>query len=556
MRHRWLALALLVLLRPAAAQPADLYRAMEASDTEAVGHAVAAVLRDAGAHLPPDLRWALQRFDAPVNSYEVSERTVHLSRIPTPPQAAAYWAAWSGLLTEGRWRPDAFFRDDAEAHRLAAFNQAVLAAHELGHALAYHYAVNPAFPDGNVNCQELMADRVAAGAVHTLAAADPRFAVLRARYVALIADLQAHIAPHLRVDAADPDDCDALRVELPGTVPVFIRYASAYFARQTALLGPPHAAPLPDVLRAHITDAFDAYRARVPAVPAAGPVRTLGETALLASEPFDDASDVELAVMLGADEPRHAAAFGADGLPVGLSLGPTAGDAPRLRLHAAQGDTRARHLAAAPASGLLLVQQAAVDADGALVALVLHADGDRPLRAHLLRVPVATKQPARVGPPLDLPAGTDAAALRLVAAPDGALAVVLPGRRWPVRADLSLGAEARDTSPWPGEPLALDARGRLVAADREAVGRLLPAGGEMWRMPGGSVLLRAGADGRAERVAGTGFDAAVDGPVHDASLRRVRALRADGCALRWLESDRPTDPLVLRASVSSGCDSP
>ncbi|MEL6614200.1 MAG: hypothetical protein AAFQ43_00605, partial [Bacteroidota bacterium] len=258
------------------ARPAEiLAAAMHSADVEAAGEAVAAVLLDAGLDLPDELSWSLQPFDRPINVYSSGYRMITISEMPTAAQTPRYWAAWSDLLTGGTWAPEAFFRDSTEARRLAAYNQAYIAAHELGHALAYRYAVNPRTDDGNTNCQELLADRVAAAVAHRLGRADARFRDLHARYLTLLDSFNAAIPDTSRYTMPPRSellaDCRSVHVDDVGPDPrSIVPYASAFFSRHVRLHEDSGPEPLAVLADSVFLPRLRAYDAEAP--EARGPV--------------------------------------------------------------------------------------------------------------------------------------------------------------------------------------------------------------------------------------------------------------------------------------------
>lgn len=259
-----------------AADPADLVEAIDRADTVRMTRLVAERFRHAGISINEGLVWRLQPFDETFNWYNVFTDTILIAEMPRAGETEAYWSGWSTLLTGDEWDWRSFFEDDDEALRLARFNQFFLAAHEYGHAVTYRYDPDHEKRwDGSINCREYLADRLAAAMLVELAGEHAAFGRLRDRYRALIAEINAHIAPADRYDppdfAAIEADCRIMDVRQP-TVSTMTPYASAFFARQTTLLAQ-DLPPLGDLHAAHLRPWWD--ERRLPDSGRAGAVTTL-----------------------------------------------------------------------------------------------------------------------------------------------------------------------------------------------------------------------------------------------------------------------------------------
>ncbi len=256
----------------------DLITGLETSDTGAVTSFVTEYYRDAGISVNETLTWEHQAFDEIVNWYNQNTEVIMLSNLPAnADEVAAYWQNWSKVLTQDKWAWRSFFKDDAEAALIANFNQFLLAAHEYGHALTYRF--DPGHEqrgDNEINCREYPADRLAAALLDELAEKDQRLADLRTRYRALIAEINANIAPEYRYDtptfAALDEDCTLLHVAQPTDDPLSMTpYASAFFVRQ-GLLQAQDLPPLAEIYEKHLLSHW--REARLPASGMAGPVTT------------------------------------------------------------------------------------------------------------------------------------------------------------------------------------------------------------------------------------------------------------------------------------------
>lgn len=235
--------------------PADLAAAVARGDTEAVTRGIVEAYGAAGAAGDDTLAWRLQPYDRVVNWYDTITNVITLSALPGDDEVAPYWANWKRTLTGGRWDWRAFFPDPAEARAMARFNQFVLAAHEYGHALAYRYDPDHVErANGEINCRELAADRLTAGLLEELAAADERFAHWRQRYGELAAAINAAIDPAVRYApvpySALDADCAVMHVVQPDAQ-TMTPYASAYFVRWQALLAT-DLPPLADLYKAYL----------------------------------------------------------------------------------------------------------------------------------------------------------------------------------------------------------------------------------------------------------------------------------------------------------------
>ena len=237
-----LLIALALAPLPAVAADLDaLYSELDSGNLRGAADHIVELYEEAGASWDPSVSWDIDTYTRMFNTYSYMYEAIDIGDIPGPDEVDDYWQNWSKLLTEGRWSPG-FFRDSGEARMLAAYNQFVLAAHEAGHVLKYRYDSNHfERHDYSVNCREFYADILAAGLLHGLSAADERFAKLQARYVALMADINAKVAPGLRyppvtLAALEADCATAMTVEQP-TPERMAAYASAYFVRQAVMIG-------------------------------------------------------------------------------------------------------------------------------------------------------------------------------------------------------------------------------------------------------------------------------------------------------------------------------
>lgn len=226
---------------PVRSQNTDtLLSILENADTQSLAEALTARFEAHGASLPEDLGWNFQKHTEVINFYRFRSRTVHLSRIPQRHQAESYWGNWSNVLTSERWQPDNFFESSDEAYLMAGYNQMLLAAHELGHAVANRYHVNPDPETTGLNCQEFFADRFASALASDLARESAAFDQLKQRYAALLIDINAHVADPGRYSIESLDlllnACGEIQLVNPTGSEDVAPYASAYFARMGRLL--------------------------------------------------------------------------------------------------------------------------------------------------------------------------------------------------------------------------------------------------------------------------------------------------------------------------------
>jgi hypothetical protein len=270
-----------------AADPADLWRALEAADDQAMASYVEAHYRDAGASLDDGLTWDFRPFDLIVNYYDHDQVVIILAAMPKDAQIDAYWQNWSKALTQDRWKPAAFFTDPTEARLLARYNQFVLAAHEYGHALSYRYDIDHLMRhDYSVNCREFYADRLAASLISEVSLKSAALSALQSRYVELMASLNAQVADKDRYAipslAGLEADCGSIDVAQPDETSM-APYASAFFERQRLLLaaGPP---PLSEIYEKFL---FPRLEAKLPPPSGlAGPVETMAELHELVALPL------------------------------------------------------------------------------------------------------------------------------------------------------------------------------------------------------------------------------------------------------------------------------
>ncbi len=266
--------ALAMLLAPlpaAAATPAEILAALAAADSPALADLVQQTYEGAGLSWDDRLVWRFESYDYTFNYFDPREQLIVLGSVPEAGEIEAYWLNWSRTLTGGRWVPAAFFTDPAEATALARFNQFIIALHEAAHAVTYRYDYgHVARHDYSVNCREFYADRLTAAALDDLAEAAGAFASLRTRYLALIADMDASIAPQLRHSipslAALEADCSLIDVAQP-TPESLEAYASAFFERHRLLLSV-DLPSLAEMAEAHLFPPLAAFMADMPHIPA------------------------------------------------------------------------------------------------------------------------------------------------------------------------------------------------------------------------------------------------------------------------------------------------
>lgn len=522
-------LAFVLLLSGCASLPPSppasgaLLRAMEASDVEAAGEAVADVLRVAGFDLPDDLGWKVQAFDEPINFYSAVDHDVTISHIPTPDQTSAYWRMWSDLLTGGTWHPDAFFRDSTEAHRLAAFNQAVLAAHELGHGLAYRYTVNPRTDDGNVNCQELVADRVAAAVLHELATEDVRIRRLRTRYLQLISAINTRVPEAHRYAMPSREvlltDCRSIEVAQPAGPADLVPYASAFFERHRLLYGRQEPESLETLADEVFLPPLREYLDHAPEAEGPVLVRTLGPLATAEYMLNDDLWWLlENHREWNMDEMTHesrAYAISPDGTPLLLAMESltrldTDSTSATLSLGHAAGSLRPRRWTFEPGEVLRLGSAVGLARDRAVaVVRTLRVDSVGTGGVRLLLV--GDSDGPRMGPQLDLSPDAHHPLFRL---PDGRITLATPRGLHPVElTTLTLGpseASSLDGLGPEADGLAISTTGPILA-ERSGLGVQYHDYGTMPVQPGGTVLLRAG-----RRIAGSSIPSTRDGTNPDA----------------------------------------
>lgn len=252
---------------------------MLTGDTRDMIDAVLARYADAGLSFNDRIAWQVESFTTIVSYYDHNERIISVGAMPNAGQVNAYWANWSRALTDGRWSPDGFFKSPEEAEQLARFNQFLIYAHEAGHALAFRYDYDHLQRhDYDINCREYYADRLSDALVLDMAREDPEIAALKDRYIALIASVNAGIAPDFRYTIPDvatlEANCAVISVAKP-TAETMQPYASAFFERQRLLLSDDRA-PLAKAARDYLIDKHAAVMAsgRAPET-AARTLRTL-----------------------------------------------------------------------------------------------------------------------------------------------------------------------------------------------------------------------------------------------------------------------------------------
>jgi len=223
-----------------AADLSQLRQALEAGDTPAMTEAVEALYQAAGISVDDRIVWALKPYTETFNYFSEMYVEIVLGSMPADSEVDHYWRNWSQTLTGARWQADDFFTDAAEATALARYNQFVLAAHEMAHAVTYRYDPSHFDRHGNsVNCREFYADRLTAALLQDVAAADAGLATLRTRYLALMASMNGAIAEgdryHIESLAQLVGNCESIAVSQP-TPDTLQPYASAFFERQRLLL--------------------------------------------------------------------------------------------------------------------------------------------------------------------------------------------------------------------------------------------------------------------------------------------------------------------------------
>lgn len=532
--------------------------AVEAGDTEAAVEAVQAVFEQSEVVFQPSFGWELKPYDEPLNFFDTLTKRVTLGRAPTAEQTAAYWQIYSDRLTGGAWSAGSFFRDAEEARRMASFNQAYLAAHEAGHALAYHYAVNPRWDVVSetpyvvsVHCQELLADRVAAAFLAEVIQSVPRAEAYRERYLELMASIDALIPIERRLQLASLDGCSEVPVLYPQDEATFQNYVSAFFARQRLLLSD-RQIELAEALREHFLWRRAAFVARAPDLPGAvvstlpeprgvqAPTSSRGRFPLLLdlqrSLLIDGVPDsiVEEGTAYGilADGRVHVVTSTAT-----LEVDTTSAEPPYAYTDLIT-DTDLRvdgetvQLPDLGPASLAVVQSAIALAEGDLLVLaaaVDAADPDIPTWLRLLRLrQQGSVWRADVGEPFPRSqnyARGDADIEDVLRQPDGTVFVERSGRLY--RVELATLAPIGDgeeiDSVW-GDLQALDAQGRRLSVLHDVVGRMRPDGGRMVRDNAGGIVIRSEQE-NAVTLAGSGLNAYRDGPGPLAHLGRVVAMR-------------------------------
>lgn len=570
-------LGILLLVGCSAPRPASSnlwLDAIEASDTETAVGAVRALLETSGADFSSAFGWNLAPYDEPLNHYDTVTGRVTLGRAPTAAQTAAYWQIYSDRLTGGTWRADAFFRDADEARRMASFNQAYLAAHEAGHALAYHYAVNPQWDRvgderfrTSVHCQELLADRIAAAVLHEVASMDPRAETYRMRYLELMASIDDAIPERQRVRLTSLDTCSETPVLHPQDEATFQRYVSAYFARQRLLLTQSAPAGLAKVLDEHIRWRRAAFVAEVPDLPGTR-VTTLPGTL---PEPTDFRGDFPSLLALARDlmvqhgeeteteKTGTAYALAVDGeVLVVTSASVMRLDTSSTEAPYANTDLTTRTTLTVDGdevllpdlgmSTMLVVQSATALAAEDVLALAavvdVHEDDEAwqlPDALQLLRIRRAGEVwQAEVGAPFPRTGGStvlgEAALDDVMLAPDGTVWVESAGHLYSVDLEALVPVgEGQTVNPAWGDLQALDAQGRRLSVRHDVVGSIVPNGGLMSRGDAGALVIRSGPEG-AVVLAGTGLRGDRDGPGARAHISRGLAIRAIGetvCLVDW-----------------------
>ncbi|GAB5536402.1 MAG: hypothetical protein Rubg2KO_26510 [Rubricoccaceae bacterium] len=559
--------------------------AVEAGNTEAAVDAVQAVFERAGVEFQAPFGWDLKPYDEPLNFYDTATKRVTLGQAPTASETSAYWKIYSDRLTAGAWRAEAFFASSDEARILASFNQAYLAAHEAGHALAYHYAVNPAWDVVSedpymvsVHCQELLADRVAAAFLSEVIQSVSRADAYRERYLELMASIDAQIPEERRLRLSSLDACSEIPVLHPQDEATFQSYVSAFFARQRLLLSDRQLegarSELAEVLDDHILWRRATFVADAPDLPGTR-VTTLSEprgfqapTSSRGGFPFLLEFERSLLVDIGPTydpivEEGTAYALLEDGrvhvvtstatlrIDSLSAMEPPYSNADLIAETTLHVDGEAARLPGLGSATMAVVQSAAALADGDLLALVAVVDAreeaeDAEVPSALLLIRLRRQGgvwQADVGEPFprsedyysegpgleDILCQPSGQRRQL----DGAVFVESAGSVYSVElATLMPTGEGQPINPMWGDLQALDSEGRRISVLHDVVGEMLPYGGRMGRHSAGGIVIRSDADG-AVTLAGSGLALHRDGLGSRAHIGWIAAMRAtdDGILL-------------------------
>ena len=450
---------------------------------------------------------------------------------------------------------------------MASFNQAYLAAHEAGHALAYHYAVNPAWDvvsedpyTVSVHCQELLADRVAAAVLHEAAASDPRADAYRERYLELMASIDAAIPERQRVRLSSLEACSEAPVLHPQDEATFQSYVSAFFERQRLLLSG-RQLELAEVLDEHILWRRATFVASAPDLPGTV-VTTLPEPREIAEptsdEDFPSGLGFSLAMMF---DSLSAASGMAEGtayaiLDDGQVLVVTSTSMVGIDTLSASPYTYADFRAETTLriNGEMVRLHDLGDATAAAVqsavarseddVLVLMAIADISLASseawelssllQLFRLRRADGEwRAEAGVPF--PRADGARTEDVMIGADGAVFVESAGQLYRVElASLELVEEGQAIDPTWGDLQTLDTEGRRISVRHDVVGDMRTSGGQMVRGDAGGVIIRSEQAG-AVTLAGSGLALHRDGPGPRAHLGWIAAMRVTDEGLLFVE---------------------
>lgn len=260
------ALPALVLALVGADAKATPREAILAGDMKAVISEIVALYEEHGLSWADWNEWKIGPYTTTYWYYHPFEDEIVVGDMPKTEEVENYWTTWSRVLTDGQWKPDAFFTNPREALELARFNQWLLATHESAHAITYRYDFNHnERHDYEINCREYHADRLTAAILQHLSGQDEAMRRWRARYLELVVDMGASIPPEYAVAHADyaelEADCEVIDIDQP-TPDRMQAYASAFFTRHEALLSarlPALDAVFEEHLKARARDRMQTY---------------------------------------------------------------------------------------------------------------------------------------------------------------------------------------------------------------------------------------------------------------------------------------------------------
>ncbi|TLS78261.1 hypothetical protein FE236_00435 [Mariprofundus erugo] len=208
-----------------------------------------------GIEIPSLLQLRLQPSSELLSRYRPEAGEIVQSRLLAPGEGIAYWQSWSQALSGGRWDVHAAFASEEEARLIGNFAIAGILVHELGHAIADAYGLNPPGKPG----RELLADEFCIRLMQAWANYPP-LTKLRDRYREQVTvGLRNSVPAEQRGDFAPsslPTDHRALRtlvgqIEFPHDVGV-PAYVAFQLARQESLLRDPGLDSLADFFREQI----------------------------------------------------------------------------------------------------------------------------------------------------------------------------------------------------------------------------------------------------------------------------------------------------------------